>query len=157
MPLVQQNIFGFQVPVRPVAFEKFQRQAVELSGQVAEVRFVAGAGAPHNGFVERDSFDPVVHDHVAPLALPVGLPNVKLLPQEFLLIDRFEVLHRPCVAFEHFVPAAAADFENHRAVADPAQGFAVRRTAHFDFSQRAGQPIGILKSLDELADRMEHG
>lgn len=44
--LVQQNIFGFQVPVRPVAFEKFQRQAVELSGQVAEVRFVAGAGAP---------------------------------------------------------------------------------------------------------------
>ena len=83
--------------------------------------------------------------------------NVKLLPQEFLLIDRFEVLHRPCVAFEHFVPAAAADFENHRAVADPAQGFAVRRTAHFDFSQRAGQPIGILKSLDELADRMEHG
>lgn len=97
--LIQQNIFGFQVPVRPVAFEKFQRQAVELSGQVAEVRFVAGAGAPHNGFVERDSFDPVVHDHVAPLALPVGLPNVKLLPQEFLLIDRFEVLHRPCVAF----------------------------------------------------------
>ncbi len=60
--LIQQNIFGFQVPVRPVAFEKFQRQAVELSGQVAEVRFVAGAGAPHNGFVERDSFDPVVHD-----------------------------------------------------------------------------------------------
>ena len=123
MPLSSSRIiFGFQVPVRPVAFEKFQRQAVELSGQVAEVRFVAGVGAPHNGFVERDSFDPVVHDHVAPLALPVGLPNVKLLPQEFLLIDRFEVLHRPCVAFEHFVPAAAADFENHRAVADPAQG-----------------------------------
>lgn len=96
--------------MRPVAFEKFQRQAVELSGQVAEVRFVAGAGAPHNGFVERDPFDPVVYDHVAPLALPVGLPNVKLLPQEFLLIDRFEMLHRPCVAFEHFVPGRRSGF-----------------------------------------------
>jgi len=121
--LVQQNVLGLQVAVRPVVGEQPGRQLVEALRQPGEGGRVSDVLRPFHHVVQRVPLDPVVRHHADPFAVAAVRMEEELFGQEAASVQRGEVHGGPAgVTAQTQRAFAEADFENDGAVADVEDG-----------------------------------
>ena len=155
-PVVRDDVFGFQVAVRPVVRRERRGHAVECGGKSPQPRRVARLGGCGDRFVKRHAFDPVAQHHIHPDAACGRGVDEKLLRQQLLAVDFRQMARMVHVTAQRADAAFAADAEYDGAVACRVTYAPLSVAAHLDLAQRPGEAVRIGQRGQVLA-QCEHG
>ena len=147
------DVFGFQVAVRPLVGKQLRGQAVECRRQVVQSGALPGLCRPAHDAVERFALDPVVEHDVGPDPVRGGFVEVEFALEQPCAVDFTQVARRPQVTAQGADAARVADAEDRGAVAHRDERTALGVAAQFDLAQRAGQAARIGERGEVLAQQ----